>query len=222
MRALLVQSACQLLHTDESGLIFRDEGFYDGAGTLLMTLSQFAVKRTSYREGGEPLVVSASFPDDFAPSPYLASCAEVEVDKATGQYRLLSMTTVVDAGQIINPINARVQVLGGIVQSIGMTMFEEVKYSAEDRIESKDFESYKIPCQMDVPPLAVEFVESNCAPTGPFGAKGLGEISTGSPAPAICDALFNALGVHLDSIPVTPERLLRAIRAGKGEDGHGN
>lgn len=222
MRALLVRSACQLLHTDESGLAFRDEGFYDGAGTLLMTLSQFAVKRTSYREGGEPLVVSASFPDDFAPSPYLASCAEVEVDKATGQYRLLSMSTVVDAGQIINPINARVQVLGGIVQSIGMTMFEEVKYSAEDQIESKDFESYKIPCQMDVPPLAVEFVENNREPTGPFGAKGLGEISTGSPAPAICDALFNALGVHLDSIPVTPERLLRAIRAGEGGDRHGN
>jgi len=222
MKTLLICCAAELLKVSENELSFRNEGFYTKSGELRMTLSQFADKRISYHEGGAPLVVSASFPDDFAPSPYVASCAEVEVDRETGHYRLLNMSTVVDSGQIINPINARVQALGGIVQSIGMTMFEEVKYGADGRIQSKDFQSYKIPCQMDVPPLAVEFVEGSQEPSGPFGAKSLGEIATGSPAPAICDALFNALGVHMDSIPVTPERLLWAIRAQEKGERHGD
>lgn len=212
MKKLLLNCVAGLLGLEADELTFRDEGFYDRGGVLRMTLSQFAEKRVSYQDGGAPLVVSASFPDHFAPSPYVASCAEVEVDRETGFYRLIGMTTVVDSGQIINPINARVQALGGIVQSIGMTMFEEVRYTDNNRIASKDLQGYKIPCQMDVPPLVVEFVEDSREPSGPFGAKSLGEIATGSPAPAICDALFNALGIHIDSLPVTPERLLWAIR----------
>jgi CO/xanthine dehydrogenase Mo-binding subunit len=165
-------------------------------------------------------VVSASFPDDFAPSPYVASCAEVEADRETGAYKILDLVTVVDSGRIINPINARVQALGGIVQSLGLAMFEEVKYGGDGFIISRDFQSYKIPCQMDVPPLTVEFIQESPEPSGPFGAKSLGEVSTGSPAPAVCDALYNALGVHMDSLPVTPERLFYALR--EKERGHGN
>jgi CO/xanthine dehydrogenase Mo-binding subunit len=222
MKALLVSSAAETLGLAAGELSFHDEGFYDSLGQLKMTLSLFAEKRVSYHEGGEPLVVSASFPDDFAPSPYVASCAEVEADRETGAYRILNLVTVVDSGRIINPINARVQALGGIVQSIGMAMFEEVKYGGDGFIISKDFQSYKIPCQMDVPPLTVEFVQGSPEPSGPFGAKSLGEVSTGSPAPAICDALYNALGVHMDSLPVTPERLFAAVREKEKRTGYGN
>lgn len=222
MKALLIRCVAQMLSVDEEELTFSGEVFYDRQGKRRMTLSQFADKRVSYWEGGDPLVVSASFPDDFAPSPYVATCAEVEVDRETGYYRLLNLATVVDSGRILNPINARVQALGGIVQSIGMTMFEEVKYGLDHRVQTKDFQTYKIPCQMDVPPMAIEFVEGSFEPSGPFGAKSLGEISTGSPAPAICDALFNALGVHMDTIPVTPERLLRAIREKEARKSCGN
>jgi CO/xanthine dehydrogenase Mo-binding subunit len=220
MKALLIASAAETLALEAGELSFHDEGFYDARGQLRMTLAGFAEKRVTYHEGGDPLVVSASFPDDFAPSPYVASCAEVEVDRETGAYRILELVTVVDSGRIINPINARVQALGGIVQSIGLAMFEEVKYGGEGFIVSRDFQSYKIPCQMDVPPLTVEFVQESPEPSGPFGAKSLGEVSTGSPAPAVCDALYNALGVHMDSLPVTPERLFYAIR--EKETGRGN
>jgi CO/xanthine dehydrogenase Mo-binding subunit len=220
MKTLLVSSAAEILGLEAEYLSFHDEGFYDSRGQLRMTLAVFAEKRITYHEGGDPLVVSASFPDDFAPSPYVASCAEVEVDKETGAYKLLELVTVVDSGRIINPINARVQALGGIVQGLGLAMFEEVKYGGDGFIITKDFQSYKIPCQMDVPPLTVEFVQETPEPSGPFGAKSLGEVSTGSPAPAVCDALYNALGVHMDSLPVTPERLFRAIR--EKEKGHGN
>jgi CO/xanthine dehydrogenase Mo-binding subunit len=222
MKALLISSAAETLGLGTGELSFHDEGFYDSQGQLRMTLARFADKRITYHEGGDPLVVSASFPDDFAPSPYVASCAEVEVDRETGAYKLLELVTVVDSGRIINPINARVQALGGIVQSIGLAMFEEVKYGGDGFIISKDFQSYKIPCQMDVPPLTVEFVQESPEPSGPFGAKSLGEVSTGSPAPAICDALYNALGVHIDSLPVTPERLFCAIREKEKRTGHGN
>ena len=80
---------------------------------------------------------------------------------------------------------------------------------------NRNLQSYKIPCQMDMPLLDIEFIES-CEPSGPFGAKSLGEIATGSPAPAISDALFNALGIHFDSLPITPEKVLKAIQEKEG------
>ena len=211
MKALLIKSAAELLGVDTETLSFEGESFCGSSGEILMTLSEFADKRITYWHGGSPLVTSASFPVDYAPSPYVATCAEVEADRETGQYRLLNIATVVDCGQVVNPVNARVQALGGVVQSIGLAMFEEVKYTSDHHIISKDFETYKIPSQMDVPPIAVEFAGSSYEPTGPFGAKSVGEVTTGSPGPAICDALFNALGVHMDRLPVTPERLLSAI-----------
>lgn len=205
---------------EDEPLIFKDEIFYlEKTGERLMDLIEFSDKWGFYWGGGDPLVVSASFPDSFAPSPYVASCAEIEVDKETGYYHVLNMSSAIDCGRVLNPINARVQAMGGITQSIGMTMFEEVQYGADHHNISKDLESYKIPSQMDMPRMSVEFIESY-EPTGPFGAKSLGEIATGSPAPAITDALFNALGIHFDSLPVTPEKVLKAIK--EKEAAHGN
>ncbi len=193
-------------------LELREEVFYRADGRRLMDLIEFADKWGFYWGGGDPLVVGASFPDTFAPSPYVATCAEVEVDRETGFYRLVHMSSAIDCGRVLNPINARVQAMGGITQSIGMTMFEEIKYGPEDhRMLTRDLQSYKIPCQMDMPTMDVTFVECE-EPTGPFGAKSLGEIATGSPAPAISDALFNALGIHFDTLPITPEKVFRAIR----------
>ena len=220
MKKLLWQSVRKTAQLPpEEELVFRDEVFFlSKTGERLMDLIEFADKWGFYWGGGDPLVVGASFPDHFAPSPYAASCAEVEVDRETGIYRVLHMSTAVDCGRVLNPINARVQALGGIAQSIGMAMFEEVQYGQESNyILSRDLQSYKIPCQMDMPHLDVEFVESE-EPTGPFGAKSLGEISTGTPAPAIADALFNALGIHFDSLPITPEKVLKAIRGKEAAD----
>jgi len=206
-----VREMCGL--SEDEPLEFRDETFFKADGERLMDLIEFADKRGFYWGGGDPLIVSASFPDSFAPSPYVATCVEVEVDRETGHYRLTHLTSAIDCGRVLNPANARVQAMGGIVQSIGFAMFEEIKYGEDDhRMLNRDFQSYKIPCQMDVPSMEIEFIESY-EPTGPFGAKSLGEIATGSPAPAISDALFNALGIHFDSLPITPEKVLAAIRA---------
>lgn len=212
MKALLWKCVRETagLPADEP-LEFRNEVFYRADGQRLMDLVEFADKWGFYWGGGDPLVVSASFPDTFAPSPYIATTAEVEVDRETGYYRVVNMASAIDCGRVLNPINARVQAMGGLTQSLGMTMFEQVRYGADDRIIDRDLETYKIPCQMDMPQIQLAFIESE-EPTGPFGAKSLGEIATGSPAPAIADALFNALGIHFDTLPITPEKVLMAIR----------
>ena len=216
MLSMLLQNAKEYLKMDqEEELSFSNEMFYDKNHKPILSLAEFAGKMISYWNGKEQLVASASFPVHFAPSPYVATCIEVEIDKETGYYTLEKVVTVVDSGQIINPNNARVQIHGGIVQSLGMAMFEEVKYNSDDKIISKDMQAYKIPCQMDIPHLVVEFVD-DYEPSGPFGAKSLGEIATSSPAPALCDAIFNATGIHFDSLPITPEKLLRGHK-GKEE-----
>lgn len=217
MKELLWKSVRQTakLPEDEE-LIFKDEVFYLKNGRRLMDLTEFADRWGFYWGGGDPLVVGGSFCDDVAPSPFVAVTCEVEVDKETGCYRILHMASVIDSGRILNPINARIQALGGLTQSIGMTMFEEVKYGRQQQNLTRDLESYKIPCYQDMPPIDVEFVDGY-EPTGPFGAKSLGEIATGGPAPAITDALFNALGIHFDSLPVTPEKVFRAIRQKEAE-----
>lgn len=205
----------------DAELLFKDDTFYLPDGTRLMNLVEFADKRNFYWGGGDPLVVSASFPDSFAPSPYVANCVEVEVDKDTGEYRLLNMSMVVDAGRILNPANARVQAIGGAAQSLGMAMYEEIQYDPNtQKVLTKDFQSYKIPTQMDIPPMQLEFVESH-EPTGPFGAKSLGEISTGAPAPALADALYNALGIHFDHLPITPEKVFMAMQAKEAAEKEG-
>ncbi len=217
MKALLWKSVRRTANLPpDAPLRFQDETFYRENGERLMDLIEFADRWGSYWDGGDPLTVSGSFLDSFAPSPYVATCVEVEVDKETGFYRLLHMTSAIDCGRVLNPSNARVQAMGGITQSIGMAMFEQVQYGEHDnRMLSRDLQSYKIPCQMDMPQMDVTFIESY-EPTGPFGAKSLGEIATGSPAPAIADALFNALGIHFDTLPITPEVVWRAIQEKEG------
>jgi CO/xanthine dehydrogenase Mo-binding subunit len=213
LKAMLLQSAREYLGLPpDAPLTLSHDAIRGADGKPLIDLVSFAGKMISYWHGREQLVASASFPVTFAPSPYVASCLEIEIDKETGCYQVKKVATVVDSGRIINLNSARVQLQGGIVQSLGMAMFEQVQYAGDGRLLTKDYENYKIPSQMDVPDLEVEFADS-FEPTGPFGAKSIGEIATSSPAPALCDAIFNATGVHIDSIPVTPEKLLWAIRA---------
>lgn len=212
LKAMLLQSAREYLKLPaDAPLTLSDDAVRGARGEPLIDLVTLAGRLVSYWHGREQLVGSASFPVTFAPSPYVASCLEIEIDRETGWYRVAKVATVVDSGRIINLNNARVQLQGGIVQSLGMAMFEQVQYAGDGKLLTRDFETYKIPSQMDVPDLEVEFADS-FEPSGPFGAKSIGEIATSSPAPALCDAIFNATGVHIDSIPVTPEKLLRAIR----------
>jgi len=157
------------------------------------------------------LVGNATYASPVSPPPFVAGFAEVEVDKETGKVELLDYVAVVDCGTVINPNLARIQVEGGIVQGIGMAMFEDVRYDERGNLQTNSFMQYKIPCRKDIGNITVAFEES-FEPTGPFGAKSIGEVVINTPSPAIAHAVYNAVGVRITSLPVTPEKVFMGMR----------
>lgn len=149
---------------------------------------------------------TATHSSPFSPPPFMAGMAEVEVDKLTGQVSVLDYMAVVDCGIPINPALARVQAEGGIVQGIGMALTEDVNYDRSGRPIERSFMQYKVPTRLDMGRLRVEF-ETSCEPTGPFGAKSIGEIVINTPAPALAHAIYRATGVWHRSLPITPEKI---------------
>lgn len=156
------------------------------------------------------LVGNATYGSPVSPPPFVAGFAEVEVDKETGKVDLLDYVAVVDCGTVINPNLARVQTEGGIVQGIGMALFEDVKYDHRGNLQTNSFMQYKIPCRKDISNVRVAFEES-FEPTGPFGAKSIGEVVTNTPAPAIAHAVYNAVGVRITNLPITPEKVFMGM-----------
>jgi CO/xanthine dehydrogenase Mo-binding subunit len=192
-----------------------DEVLFDGAAVRTLTgdkavslqkLAELAVLGTAKRQ----LVANATYGHDESPPPFVAGFAEVEIDKETGKIELLEYVAVVDCGTVINPKLARIQVEGGIVQGIGLALFEEVRYDAKGRLQTDSFLQYKIPCRKDIGNITVVFEES-FEPSGPFGAKSIGEVVTNTPAPAIAHAVYNAVGLRATSLPITPEKVFQVM-----------
>ena len=135
---------------------------------------------------------------------------EVEVDKETGNIDVLDYVAVVDCGTPINPNLARVQTEGGIAQGIGMALFEDVQYTDKGKIRNNSFMQYKIPSRMDIGKIRVDF-ESSYEESGPFGAKSIGELVIDTPCPALAEAIYNAAGVRVRELPITPEKIAMGI-----------
>jgi xanthine dehydrogenase molybdenum-binding subunit len=143
---------------------------------------------------------------------------EVEVDEETGEVRILRMVAAHDVGRVLNPQTLKGQVYGGLAQGIGYALTEEVLVK-EGRILNAGFRDYKIPtaCEMDFP-IDLVFVETKDE-VGPFGAKGVGEPGLVPTAPAIANAIYDAVGVRVRDLPITPEKVLEALRQKKEESG---
>ena len=159
----------------------------------------------------EALSASEAFSSPTSPPPFMAGIAEVEIDKETGVVEMIDYAAVVDCGTVVNPSLARVQTEGGIAQGIGMALFEDIVYSPKGKNYSNSFMQYKIPSRLDVGTIRVEF-ESSYEPTGPFGAKSIGEIVINTPSPAISNAIQNAVGVIIRELPMTAEKVYRGMR----------
>ena len=179
----------------------------DGRGEV--TLAEIAAKSMC----GNPIAVQAtsSHTSPVSPPPFMVGMAQVEVDKETGSVEVLDYAAVVDCGTPINPNLARVQTEGGIVQGIGMALFEDVTYNEKGRLLENSFLQYKIPTRLDMGHLKVEFAPSY-EPSGPFGAKSIGEIVINTPSPAIAQAVFRATGVWHRELPITPEKVLMGMK----------
>lgn len=175
-----------------------------------VTLQQIAGKATC--GVCSELQVVKEYSSPISPPPFMVGAAEVEVDKETGQIDVIDYVGVIDCGTPINPNLARVQAEGGIGQGIGMVLYEDVQYTDKGKIRNNSFMQYKIPNRMDIPKVRIEF-ESSYEKTGPFGAKSIGEIVIDTPCPAIANAVYNATGVRVRELPITPEKVAMGILA---------
>ncbi len=136
--------------------------------------------------------------------------AEVEVDTETGEIRVIKVTAAHDVGKAINPALAEGQIEGGVQMGIGYALMEEVLVDEKGRVMNPNLTDYHVPTAADVPPMEIILVETK-EPTGPFGAKGLGEATTCPTAPAIINAIHDAVGVWIRDLPATPEKVLTAM-----------
>lgn len=175
-----------------------------------VTLQQIAGKATC--GVCSELQVVKEYSSPISPPPFMVGAAEVEVDKETGQIDVIDYVGVIDCGTPINPNLARVQAEGGIGQGIGMVLYEDVQYTDKGKIRNNSFMQYKIPNRMDIPKVRIEF-ESSYEKTGPFGAKSIGELVIDTPCPAIANAVYNATGVRVRELLITPEKVAMGILA---------
>ncbi|HJB90792.1 MAG TPA: molybdopterin-dependent oxidoreductase [Candidatus Eisenbergiella merdigallinarum] len=176
-------------------------------GDRSVGLEEIAYRSQSFNNEAAQVTVSHSSP--VSPPPFMVGMVEIELDKETGLVTVLDYMAVVDCGIPINPALARIQTEGGIVQGIGHTLTEDVLHDEKGRPVSSSFLQYKLPTRLDIGRLRVEFEHSH-EPTGPFGAKSIGEIVINTPAPALTHAIYRATGVWHRELPITPEKIIRS------------
>ncbi|MDD2957268.1 MAG: xanthine dehydrogenase family protein molybdopterin-binding subunit [Lachnospiraceae bacterium] len=202
---------CENLQEDRPAQEHENASMDRGAPALedrWISLGEIAAGATC---GGQiALQAAAANSSPVSPPPFMVGMAEIELDPETGEVELLDYAAVVDCGTPINPNLARVQTEGGLVQGIGMALYENIQYTDEGRLRNNSFMQYKIPTRLDMGRLRVEF-ESSYEPTGPFGAKSIGEIVINTPAPALAHAIANATGAWLKELPFTSEKIYKAM-----------
>ena len=214
-----LRESLMMIGADLMGCAVEDVAF-DGKRVYRLCESAGAINEVSLVDIATKSMANNAYETQFtstttspvSPPPFMVGMAEVEIDKETGEIRLLNYEATVDCGTVINPHLARVQPEGGIAQGIGMTLFEDITYGERGEILENSFMQYKIPSRMDVGRINVEF-ESSYEPTGPFGAKSIGEVVINTPAPALTHAIYNATGVWFRELPITPEKILKALKS---------
>ena len=208
LRENMMKIGAELLGCTLDEVEFDGEKVYLVDGDRSVSLTDIAVK--SQVNNRIPVDVTATYSSPVSPPPYMAGAIEIELDPETGHVEILDYYAVVDCGTVINPNLARVQAEGGIVQGIGMTLYENIQYTEKGQFLNNSFMQYKIPTRMDMGNLHVEF-ESSYEPTGPFGAISIGEIVINTPAPALTHAIANATGLWFRELPITSEQIAMGI-----------
>lgn len=204
--------AAGLLNCTEEEMYFEDGKIKRINTDESVSLSEIGVK--AQLNNPHIAEASASHSSPVSPPPFMVGMVEIELDKLTGEVKIIDFMSVVDCGIPINPALARIQAEGGIVQGIGHTLMENVTYNADGKLIESSLMQYRLPTRLDMGNLKVEF-EHSFEPTGPFGAKSIGEIVINTPAPAITHAIYRATGVWHREIPITPEKIAMTKPEGK-------
>lgn len=227
VRSQLLTVAGKILDADPGCLEIRDGVIVcadDGSGRMALKeiiSKHFGARggtllgRGVFRPEGEPMDPETGQTRKITPYwMYAAQAAEVEVDCETGKVEVLNLVAAHDVGKAINPVNCEQQIEGSLVMGMGGAVSEEVLVGGTGLTLNANFHDYKMPTALDVPPMESILVEYP-HPDGPYGAKGLGEPGLAPTAPAIANAVFNALGIRITDLPLTPEKVLMLIKAGK-------
>ncbi len=201
----LVENICKLATTmfDCAESDVRFEGSQVSRISTGETLSIQKIATKSQCGNNISLDVTETHYSPVSPPPFMVTMVEIELDRLTGEVKLLDTKAVVDSGTLLNPAIARVQAEGGLAQAIGHTLTENLNYTKTGALIENSFMQYKIPTRLDVGRIQVEF-EHTFEPTGPFGAKSIGEIVINTPGPAIAHAIYRATGVWHRELPITP------------------
>jgi putative selenate reductase molybdopterin-binding subunit len=213
-RDRIARRAARMLGLDESspvGLRDRRAWANDGRSVSLAELALHVL----HADDQEQIMGAASHLARESPSPFAAQVAEVEVDIETGQVTVVRLVTAVDCGVPVNPLTASGQVEGGVLMALGYALCEELVLDGDGRPVNGRLGPYWIYRADDAPATEVYFIQT-MEPSGPFGAKAVGEIPTVGVAPAVRNAILDATGVALHVTPFTPERVWRALHAQAG------
>ena len=204
LREKILAQGADMLGIDPDAARLDGEGVTSLADGRRVSLAEIGYASLSGRYGSLQAEVSHTSP--VSPPPFMAGIAEIDLDPETGEVKMTDYAAVVDCGTVVNTNLARVQTEGGIVQGIGMTLTENIQYTDKGRMMNNSLMQYKIPTRLDAGKIRVEFI-SSYEPTGPFGAKSIGELVINTPAPAITHAVYNATGLQFRSLPITPEQI---------------
>jgi len=210
----ILSVAARMLNTDPANLFL-------GKGKVLERETERAVSfeevalHSLYSQDQFQIQAQASHTAPVSPPPFIAQFAEVEVDTQTGKVTVINFVSAVDCGQPINPLLAEGQVEGAVLNGISYALCEEYLFDKNGRMTNPSFWDYKIYNTLDKPAMQTIIVGS-FEDSGPFGAKSIGEIAINGPAPAIANAIYDAVGIRITSIPMTPERIWRSLNEKSG------
>ena len=207
MRSHLLKLAAKLLQTQPEFITL--VGRTLKANEQEISLQELAAYAQSQQES---LTVEVEHAADESSLTFAVQGVEVEVDTETGNIKVLRCVQAIDIGKAINPRICHGQATGGIVMGLGYALSEELRIDEQGRILNPTLRTYRIPTAKDAPPMEIILVEKDDA-YGPFGAKGIGEIGTNCTAPVIANAVAHATGVRLTQLPMTPERVWRAVNS---------
>ena len=207
-RQQIVSVAGKMLQEDPEGLLVRD-GKVSSLNGRNVSLQEI-IMECLYGEEKTLISGRGTHATKESPPPFVAMFVEVEVDIEMGTVRPIHLVTAIDIGKALNPVICEGQVEGAVTQALGYALTEEIVVSPEGKVLNPSFMDYKIFCAADMPRLTTILVEDP-EPTGPFGAKSVAEVAINGPAPAVANAIFDATGARLRSLPMTAPKLLQAL-----------
>jgi putative selenate reductase molybdopterin-binding subunit len=175
-----------------------------------VTFSEIALNAL-HKENQEQIMGVASYVSPVSPPPFAAQFAEVTVDIETGAVTVDKLVMAVDSGVIVNPLTASGQIEGGMTQALGYAVCEEMRYDDKGNAIERDLDRYHIFRANEMPELETIFVET-FEPSHPFGVKAVAEIPMDGVAPAVGNAVFDAIGADIDTNPITPEKVWRKLK----------